>query len=67
MAGLCTFLPRTDLSLMFDVSHNTCKVEPHVINGRRHQLFVHRRGQLAPLAPGTKACRLLFVQPASRS
>ena len=27
------FFPNTDLTLLFDVSHNTCKVEKHKTNG----------------------------------
>src|ERR1035437_7647612 len=29
------FFPNHDLRLLFDVSHNTCKVEPHVVAGKR--------------------------------
>ena len=28
------FFPDCDLRLLFDVSHNTCKVEPHVVDGK---------------------------------
>ena len=28
-------LPAAVLSLLYDVSHNTCKVEPHVVDGKR--------------------------------
>jgi tRNA-splicing ligase RtcB len=38
------FFPDRDLSLLFDVSHNTCRPEPHVIDGKRRDLFVHRKG-----------------------
>ena len=33
-----TFFPGSDLRLLFDVSHNTCKVEPHVVDGKRREL-----------------------------
>ena len=46
------FFPRADLRLMFDVSHNTCKVEPHVVDGRRRELFVHRKGATRAFGPG---------------
>ena len=29
------FFPNCDLRLLFDVSHNTCKIEPHLVQGRR--------------------------------
>jgi len=38
------FFPGSELSLLFDVSHNTCKVETHVVDGERRELFVHRKG-----------------------
>lgn len=34
----------TRLSLVFDVSHNTCKEEQHEIDGQQRRLFVHRKG-----------------------
>jgi tRNA-splicing ligase RtcB len=46
------FFPNHDLRLLFDVSHNTCKVEPHVINGKRRDLFVHRKGATRAFGPG---------------
>jgi tRNA-splicing ligase RtcB len=46
------FFPDCDLRLMFDVSHNTCKVEPHVIDGKRRDLFVHRKGATRAFGPG---------------
>jgi tRNA-splicing ligase RtcB len=44
--------PNCDLSLLFDVSHNTCKVEPHVIDGKWRELFVHRKGATRAFGPG---------------
>jgi tRNA-splicing ligase RtcB len=46
------FFPGCDLSLLFDVSHNTCKVEPHVVHGKRHDLYVHRKGATRAFGPG---------------
>jgi tRNA-splicing ligase RtcB len=44
--------PQTDLPLLYDVSHNTCKVEEHRIEGRSRQLFVHRKGATRAFGPG---------------
>jgi tRNA-splicing ligase RtcB len=44
--------PGCDLRLLFDVSHNTCKVEPHVVDGKLRQLFVHRKGATRAFGPG---------------
>ena len=46
------FFPDRNLSLLFDVSHNTCKVEPHIVDGRRRELFVHRKGATRAFGPG---------------
>jgi tRNA-splicing ligase RtcB len=46
------FFPNCDLRLLFDVSHNTCKVEPHVVDGKRRKLFVHRKGATRAFGPG---------------
>src|SRR5262249_39423943 len=37
-------LPRARLTLLYDVSHNTCKVETHEVDGELQELFVHRKG-----------------------
>jgi tRNA-splicing ligase RtcB len=41
-----------DLPLLFDVSHNTCKVEPHRVDGKTRNLFVHRKGATRAFGPG---------------
>ena len=46
------FFPSCDLQLLFDVSHNTCKVERHTVEGRERELFVHRKGATRAFAPG---------------
>ena len=46
------FFPECDLRLLFDVSHNTCKVEMHAIDGEERELFVHRKGATRALGPG---------------
>ena len=44
--------PGAALPLLFDVSHNTCKEETHMVRGRRRRLFVHRKGATRALGPG---------------
>jgi tRNA-splicing ligase RtcB len=44
--------PRLELPLLYDVSHNTCKVEEHWLDGRKRRLFVHRKGATRAFAPG---------------
>ena len=45
-------LPQATLSLLYDVSHNTCKVEEHDIDGTPTRLFVHRKGATRAFGPG---------------
>jgi tRNA-splicing ligase RtcB len=45
-------LPEATLTLLYDVSHNTCKVEEHVIDGQARRLYVHRKGATRAFGPG---------------
>jgi tRNA-splicing ligase RtcB len=45
-------LHTAQLDLLFDVSHNTCKVETHNVDGQRRQLFIHRKGATRAFGPG---------------
>jgi tRNA-splicing ligase RtcB len=45
-------LPEAELSVLYDVSHNTCKEEQHLIDGESLQLFVHRKGATRAFGPG---------------
>ena len=44
--------PGRRLETLFDVSHNTCKPEWHVVNGKRRLLHVHRKGATRAFGPG---------------
>jgi len=44
--------PRASMRLVYDVSHNTCKKEEHVVAGKRRLLHVHRKGATRALGPG---------------
>jgi tRNA-splicing ligase RtcB len=47
--------PRARLTTLFDVSHNTCKVETHTVDGRPRRLHVHRKGATRAFGPGHPA------------
>jgi tRNA-splicing ligase RtcB len=40
-----------NLPLLYDVSHNTCKVEEHTVNGEKKTLHVHRKGATRAFGP----------------
>lgn len=44
--------PEADLTVLYDVSHNTCKEETHRVNGENKRLFVHRKGATRAFGPG---------------
>ena len=48
-------LPKARLTLLYDVSHNTCKLEEHEVAGRRRRLYVHRKGATRAFGPGHAA------------
>jgi tRNA-splicing ligase RtcB len=39
------------LPLLYDVSHNTCKLEEHRVDGKKMSLFVHRKGATRAFGP----------------
>jgi tRNA-splicing ligase RtcB len=49
------FFPNAALPILFDVSHNTCKVESHLVDGKRRDLFVHRKGATRAFGPGQES------------
>ena len=46
-------LPQTRLEVLYDVSHNICKVESHAVHGKTRKLYVHRKGATRAFGPGS--------------
>lgn len=44
--------PNATLNLLYDVSHNTCKLETHNVDGKKRKVFVHRKGATRAYGPG---------------
>lgn len=44
--------PKAVLPVLYDVSHNTCKLEEHRVDGEVRALYVHRKGATRALGPG---------------
>lgn len=40
------------ITMLYDISHNTCKVETHIVNGKKKKLYVHRKGATRAFGPG---------------
>jgi len=47
-----TFFPHSALKLLYDVSHNTCKVEEYPVEGKLRKLYIHRKGATRAFGPG---------------
>jgi tRNA-splicing ligase RtcB (3'-phosphate/5'-hydroxy nucleic acid ligase) len=50
--AIAAVAPHAHLALLYDVSHNTCKVEEHEVDGQPRQLYVHRKGATRAFGPG---------------
>jgi len=46
-----TIFPGCNLDLLYDVSHNTCKLETHEVAGSKRALYVHRKGATRAFGP----------------
>ncbi|SEJ30239.1 tRNA-splicing ligase RtcB [Azotobacter beijerinckii] len=51
-AAFAELFPCIHMPLLYDVSHNTCKEESHLVDGERRRLFVHRKGATRAFGPG---------------
>mgnify|MGYP001174430895 CR=1 FL=1 len=40
------------LSMVYDVAHNTAKIEEHEVNGKNKKMIVHRKGATRAFGPG---------------
>ncbi|MDP8219546.1 MAG: RtcB family protein [Candidatus Theseobacter exili] len=40
------------IRVLYDVGHNTAKIETHTVNGRKTELLVHRKGVTRAFGPG---------------
>ncbi len=58
--AFATIVPTAELTLLYDVSHNTCKLESHRVDGHTRRLFVHRKGATRALGPGHPDLPLVF-------
>lgn len=57
---------KAQLKMLYDVSHNTAKVEEHKVNGKSKSLLIHRKGATRSFGPASNdlpACYKAFGQP----
>jgi tRNA-splicing ligase RtcB len=48
---ISAIFPDLELPLLYDVSHNTCKLEEHSVDGKSMRLYVHRKGATRAFGP----------------
>lgn len=58
--AVAAVFPGARLGLLYDVSHNTCKLEKHTVDGRQKNLFIHRKGATRAYGPGHPDLPLAF-------
>lgn len=46
------FFPKSDLKLLYDVSHNMAHIEKHGVEGKQADVCVHRKGATRAFPPG---------------
>jgi tRNA-splicing ligase RtcB len=48
-------VPDAGPTVLYDVSHNTCKVEEHMVDGHKKRVFIHRKGATRAFGPNHPA------------
>ncbi len=51
-SAFAKFFPDIELKVLYDVSHNTCKLEKHLVDGDERSVYVHRKGATRAFGPG---------------
>lgn len=47
-------IPQAHIRILYDVSHNTCKIEEYIVDGKKKRLYIHRKGSTRAFGPGRK-------------
>lgn len=53
---------KLQLSLLYDVTHNICKVEKHMVEGREKLLYIHRKGATRAFPKGHPELPSIYKQ-----
>jgi len=52
--------PFEDIKVLYDVGHNTCKIEKHILDGKERKLLVHRKGATRGFGPNNEEVPLKY-------
>ncbi len=50
--AMAAVMPDIVIETLYDVSHNTCKKEKHIVDNKERELYIHRKGATRALPPG---------------
>lgn len=50
--AVANVIPHAEIETLYDVSHNTCKKEQHLVDNKLRELYVHRKGATRAFPPG---------------
>ncbi|SDX73271.1 tRNA-splicing ligase RtcB [Acetomicrobium thermoterrenum DSM 13490] len=56
------FFPKSDLKLLYDVSHNMAHIEKHGVEGKQVDVCVHRKGATRAFPPGHPSLPERYIQ-----
>ncbi|MEK6825684.1 MAG: RtcB family protein [Nanoarchaeota archaeon] len=54
------YFPKAKIDLLYDIAHNIAKFEEHVIEGKKQEVCVHRKGATRSFGPGRKEIPTLY-------
>ncbi|MBW3015386.1 RtcB family protein [Candidatus Woesearchaeota archaeon] len=52
--GFNKIFPDAELKMLYDIGHNTCKIEEHKVGNKVKKLYVHRKGSTRAFGPDRK-------------
>jgi tRNA-splicing ligase RtcB len=50
--GVEKIFPQAEVKTFYEISHNSCKAEKHMIDGKLKEVYVHRKGATRAFGPG---------------
>ncbi len=50
------------MDMVYDVAHNTAKLETHVVNGKKRKVLMHRKGATRAFGPGMEGLPDIFKE-----
>lgn len=51
---LARYFPKNEITIVYDIAHNIAKFEEHMIDGKKQEVCVHRKGATRSFGPGRK-------------